>query len=638
MSSGIAERLEADGLAGAAARWRASDYVGTVQALLEEVRRQTDCPHARLGEGDLYCRDCGAPTGAALARANRAREGAEWEAGQLRAQVDVLKASACRLEALYSDAYGEVHQPRPAGGVESWPPLANLVRGLVAARKSDAAQISGLCAELDSQRSLHAGVRNDYAALAGELDAVQGDSAAMRDALEQVNDYLSERIRECGGGDRPQAPGARLERLSDQVLAALARKAGPAGETITQLRLELKNARADADRLRRQCEDELRQIRAAAEQVPDGTSLASYVRSLARDSGRLDDVKRAIGYEIAKGGLADQVGRVVYDAHQLEVVRRELDYHGGDLPGQVRHLRTRNADLERDREALLARVKKAEALQREANEGEVSAGLERDRYRGLYDAAHAEVCQLTAKLREGAVSGAAEAALERAQATVATREDAIRGRDTQIAKLRQEADAQRAELAMATRNLSDALDREGALRGQLKALSDQGERQDRELRHLREVLPRKDKQIADLTISAAQARGPVPLLLRCPLCHIRHVDRGENAVKHHKVHACQNPACGHLWQPALVPTVGVEVLPGCLDPLPAGACLPEVAEARPDAGEDDRAQLARALAEAKRDARERIAQSVEGAIVTGVSTAGVAQVAKRIRDLPESSL
>lgn len=52
----------------------------------------------------------------------------------------------------------------------------------------------------------------------------------------------------------------------------------------------------------------------------------------------------------------------------------------------------------------------------------------------------------------------------------------------------------------------------------------------------------------------------VPMILHCPGCNARHVDQGEHAEKLHKVHACQQ--CGMLWQPALVPTVGVHFLPG----------------------------------------------------------------------------
>ncbi len=39
-----------------------------------------------------------------------------------------------------------------------------------------------------------------------------------------------------------------------------------------------------------------------------------------------------------------------------------------------------------------------------------------------------------------------------------------------------------------------------------------------------------------------------------------HVDLGEFATKPHHTHACQR--CGHVWRPAIVPTVGVQFLPG----------------------------------------------------------------------------
>jgi hypothetical protein len=55
----------------------------------------------------------------------------------------------------------------------------------------------------------------------------------------------------------------------------------------------------------------------------------------------------------------------------------------------------------------------------------------------------------------------------------------------------------------------------------------------------------------------------VPMLLWCPACNARHVDVGEFATKVHHTHACQS--CGVVWRPAIVPTVGVQYLPGFKD-------------------------------------------------------------------------
>lgn len=60
-----------------------------------------------------------------------------------------------------------------------------------------------------------------------------------------------------------------------------------------------------------------------------------------------------------------------------------------------------------------------------------------------------------------------------------------------------------------------------------------------------------------------ESPAPIPLLLTCPACGERHVDRGEFATKPHHTHACQS--CGMVWRPALVPTVGVQYLPGYKD-------------------------------------------------------------------------
>lgn len=59
---------------------------------------------------------------------------------------------------------------------------------------------------------------------------------------------------------------------------------------------------------------------------------------------------------------------------------------------------------------------------------------------------------------------------------------------------------------------------------------------------------------------------PVPMLLWCPECGARHVDRGEFMTKPHHTHACQK--CGMTWRPALCNTVGVQFLPGFKDPAP----------------------------------------------------------------------
>jgi hypothetical protein len=54
--------------------------------------------------------------------------------------------------------------------------------------------------------------------------------------------------------------------------------------------------------------------------------------------------------------------------------------------------------------------------------------------------------------------------------------------------------------------------------------------------------------------------GPVPMILTCPDCGSRHVDKGLFATKRHHTHACQ--FCGMVWRPAVEDTVGVQFLPG----------------------------------------------------------------------------
>ena len=61
----------------------------------------------------------------------------------------------------------------------------------------------------------------------------------------------------------------------------------------------------------------------------------------------------------------------------------------------------------------------------------------------------------------------------------------------------------------------------------------------------------------------AAAEQPIPMLLWCPECTERHIDLGAFATKPHHTHACQS--CGHVWRPAIVPTCGVQFLPGFKD-------------------------------------------------------------------------
>ncbi len=57
----------------------------------------------------------------------------------------------------------------------------------------------------------------------------------------------------------------------------------------------------------------------------------------------------------------------------------------------------------------------------------------------------------------------------------------------------------------------------------------------------------------------------IPLIIFCPMCHARHVDKGKFATHLHHTHTCQNPMCGFTWRPAKEYTVGVQFLPGFQD-------------------------------------------------------------------------
>ena len=65
---------------------------------------------------------------------------------------------------------------------------------------------------------------------------------------------------------------------------------------------------------------------------------------------------------------------------------------------------------------------------------------------------------------------------------------------------------------------------------------------------------------------------PTPMILHCPECGTRHIDKGRFAKKRHHTHACQG--CGFVWRPAVVATVGVKFLPGFKDASEKGS-VPE---------------------------------------------------------------
>lgn len=65
---------------------------------------------------------------------------------------------------------------------------------------------------------------------------------------------------------------------------------------------------------------------------------------------------------------------------------------------------------------------------------------------------------------------------------------------------------------------------------------------------------------SSLSINGSVEPSPVAMILHCPECSRRHVDAGEFATRPHHTHACQH--CGFVWRPAIVPTVGVQFLPG----------------------------------------------------------------------------
>lgn len=56
-------------------------------------------------------------------------------------------------------------------------------------------------------------------------------------------------------------------------------------------------------------------------------------------------------------------------------------------------------------------------------------------------------------------------------------------------------------------------------------------------------------------MGAFRFTGEPRMILTCPACCARHIDKGEFATKVRHTHSCQT--CGLTWRPAVVATVGV---------------------------------------------------------------------------------
>lgn len=81
-----------------------------------------------------------------------------------------------------------------------------------------------------------------------------------------------------------------------------------------------------------------------------------------------------------------------------------------------------------------------------------------------------------------------------------------------------------------------------------------------ELVELRKMHTHLQTDNTRLALANRELVKPIPMFLTCPSCGTRHVDVGEFATTCHHTHSCQG--CGLTWRPAVVPTIGVEFLPG----------------------------------------------------------------------------
>lgn len=74
-------------------------------------------------------------------------------------------------------------------------------------------------------------------------------------------------------------------------------------------------------------------------------------------------------------------------------------------------------------------------------------------------------------------------------------------------------------------------------------------------RTLTEVPLTSGQQLLLARAIAAELERPMPIAITCPVCALPHIDDGEWTSRPHRTHLCI--ACGHRWQPAMIPTIGV---------------------------------------------------------------------------------
>lgn len=127
--------------------------------------------------------------------------------------------------------------------------------------------------------------------------------------------------------------------------------------------------------------------------------------------------------------------------------------------------------------------------------------------------------------------------------------ESIAAKDKQISKLVDEVEAMRASASLVAPTLEVRDEKIAKLE---KAKHDN----EAELERIYDCLIERDKTLTAL-------RAPIPMILWCPMCSARHIDVGDFATKPHHTHSCQG--CGFTWRQSIVPTVGVQFLPGFKD-------------------------------------------------------------------------
>ncbi len=529
---------------------------------------------------------------------------AEWAAKHIR-QIDltpwVAALSEPRAGIDKAAALALVHALRSAtyGAAEAYFPLDKLAADIAALPEATPPDVSALRAEVAAWRSEAQGYAKTIASVWAKVLAVpsttSGPSMALVDVIDRLAEHVAAVVRErdfalaeirymlahreedCGAtplvnGTRPAF--ATLTAEGDEARAGQAHATEQAISWQIKAQ-ELEGAHASLRRdmdiaidqhdWRTRDEDARREIaallaslaaeRRASDRLRHGTTIEGD--DVCPDSLHLTEALTEVARLRAEVAAHERAAAV--DLASFEQMQEERDAMGHRLAA---------ADGERDRATAEAKRlrSESEAVERGAfEEGKAQGRAEAAALRAKLDAAE----------REAAEWKASEEERFALQLAALTKSDALQGQLAAMTKAFTEARDRVVEMELAARPASPGLREAAELVCATANQTGEGRFGYPEMRSvhaaLRIALDREPAEPRDAPApdGAREAQvdagkiAPIPMLIWCPECGARHVDKGDFATKPHHTHSCQG--CGLTWRHAVVATVGVQWLPGFKD-------------------------------------------------------------------------